>query len=367
MSTAARARTRLGWRIGRLAGVPVYIGRSWVLIAAVITLVFGPVVRQVVPELGTGSYAVAALFALLLLVSVLVHEAAHALVGQACGYRVSRVVADFWGGHTAYDSSDSTPGRSALVAVAGPLANAALAGVGWLVSDSLPDGVPALLAAAFTYANAFVAAFNLLPGLPLDGGFLVDALVWRLTGSRGLGTLVAGWSGRLLTLSLVWWALGMPLLRGEQLPLTRLLWVALIGSFLWIGAGDAVRTGRARRVFERTTVGSVCRAVATVDGDTMVDRLPPARHGLAQVVVDQSGAPVGVVDREAIARVPVHLLATTPVRAVVRHQPEGWAVTAGLDDPVTAVVIAMQTLRTTVVAVQDASGQVVGLVHAADV
>lgn len=367
MTGPAVTRRPTGWRIGHLAGVPVYIGRSWLIILVVIALLFGPVVRQLVPGLGTTAYLVAAGFAVLLLLSVLVHEGAHALVGRACGYRVNRIVADFWGGHTAYDSADTTPGRSALVAIAGPLANGALAGLGWVATQVLTDGLPWLVAVAFTYANGFVALFNLLPGLPLDGGFLVDSLVWRLTGSRGAGMLAAGWCGRVVTAGLVWWALSPTVLDGRPVTLTRVLWVVLIGSFLWIGASDAIRVGRARRAFESTSVGSVCRPAALVRLDATVGEVPPVAEGVQLVAADEAGRLVGVLDRDALARVPGLLHGTTPVGSVVQRQPDGWVVTARPDDPVTRVVVAMQTVRTPVVAVRTPEGRLLGVVHARDV
>lgn len=367
MTSPSAARAHPGWRAGHLSGVPVFIGRSWLLIAGVIVLLFGPVVSRLMPELGGAAYVVAGVFAVLLLVSVLAHEAAHALVAQAAGYRVNRIVADFWGGHTAYDSADSTPGRSALVAVAGPLANGALAGLGYLVTQVAPPGLAWLLAIAFTYANAFVAAFNLLPGLPLDGGFLVESLVWRLTGSRATGMLVGGWSGRVLILLLVGWVVGLPLLRGDEVSMTRVIWGALIGSFLWMGASDAIRVARARRVFERITVGSVCRPVAVVPADRAVAFVPPVPPGTDILAVDAQGRPIGVIDPEALARVPGPLRAGTPVGAVVHAQPEGWVVTAGPEESVTPLVVAMQSLRTPVVAVRSPAGELLGIVRAQDV
>ena len=89
--------TSPGLKIATLRGVPVYIGRSWPIIALVIVALFGPQVARLHPEWGAGAYLLAAAYAVLLLVSVLAHEAAHAVVGQACGYRVNRIVADLWG------------------------------------------------------------------------------------------------------------------------------------------------------------------------------------------------------------------------------------------------------------------------------
>lgn len=356
-----------GWRIGRLAGAPVYIGRSWFLVAGVIIVLFGPVVQNVLPDLGGGSaYLVAGAFAVLLLVSVLVHEAAHALVGQACGYQVSRVVADFWGGHTAYDSRDSTAGRSALVAISGPLANAALAGVGWLCLQQTDTGTIAfMLAAGFTWANGFVAAFNLLPGLPLDGGFLVDSLVWKLTGSRALGMIVAGWSGRLVVVAVAWWLIGRPWLEGQEIRMTSILWLVVLGGFLWFGASDAIRVGNARHRLEAVRVQDYLTPVHTLAVDQPLTQLPPPAGQLI-VGIDPAGQPVGVLDPAALATVPRDAWTTTPVRAVLQHLPAAWVVPGAPEDDMTDVVIALQTDHLPLVAVRDQDGRVHGVVRAAD-
>lgn len=363
MSTTTQAPR--GWRVGALQGIPIHLGRSWLVIAAIITLFFGPVATRLGSSTAAGGYAVAFAFALLLLLSVLVHEAAHALVARRLGYRVTRIVADFWGGHTAYDGAGSTPGRAALVAVAGPLANVALAGLGWLLLQPLEPGPPWLLVTAFTAANGFVAAFNLLPGLPLDGGFLVDSLVWKITGSRGLGTLVAGWCGRLLVLALVWWVLGRPLVAGAEPSLNAVLWTALIGAFLWTGATTAVRVGRARRGFEGARVGAVCRPVGLVGASVTVDRVPWADRAL-WVVTGPDGTPVGIVDPTALAQVGPAQAATATVAAVMRPQPVGWVVDAAPQDDLTDVVVAMQTHEAPLIAIRAPDGSVAGVVSAHD-
>ena len=232
-----------GVRIGALRGVPVYLGRSWFLIAVVVVLLFGPQVQRVLPGVGLGAYVVAGMYVLLLLVSVLVHEAAHALVGQARGYDVEAIVADLWGGHTSYRSVAGSPTSAALVAVVGPLSNLVLAGLGYLLLPHTTSDLAGLLLVAFVYANAFVGLFNLLPGLPLDGGHLVDALVWRVTGSRAAGTRAAGWCGRIVVLLIVGWFVLRPFVLGGRPDAAVALWVLFICGFLWLGASAAVAAG----------------------------------------------------------------------------------------------------------------------------
>lgn len=117
-SAAAEADRPAGWRVGTLRGIPIYIGGGWVVIGVVMVALFGPQIADTLPGLGLWAYAVALGYAVLLLLSVLVHEAAHALTALACGFRVHRIAADLMGGHTAYDAARATPGRSALVALA---------------------------------------------------------------------------------------------------------------------------------------------------------------------------------------------------------------------------------------------------------
>src|SRR5699024_6941088 len=120
-----------------------------------------------------------------------------------------------------------------------------------------------LLTYAFAWANTFVAVFNLVPGLPLDGGFLLEALVWKVSGSRHLGTMVAGWAGRVLVVLVVIYAL-FPVLQGERISLTRVLWALVIGGFLWQGASQAVRIGRHGAIASRRTVGQAALATGIV-------------------------------------------------------------------------------------------------------
>ena len=327
-----------GWLIGTLRGVPIYIGRSWPVIALIVVVTFGPLVRNAYPDLGNQSYIVALLYALLLLVSVLVHEAAHALVGQWRGYQVRQVVADLWGGHTAYDSDDSSPLSSALVAIVGPLANAVLALVGYGLLQVTDDGVPRLLVYAFTFSNAFVAAFNMLPGLPLDGGFLVDALVWQLTGSRHKGLLVAGWCGRLVAVIVVAWVVVRPLLAGDEPNAFYVLWTVLIGGFLWMGAGNAISRAKAGLLFAQVRVRDVIRPAAVAPDRTPLTEL---LSNADTVVLDSAGRPWGLVPAAQLQSVPP--TATAPASALAQVQPQGWVAPVGsLDDDATPLIQAAQ-------------------------
>ena len=383
-----------GWRIGAIRGIPVYLGRSWPVIAIVVVLTFAPNVSTSTGEYGgVFGYAVAVAYAVLLLLSVLAHEAGHALVARRFGFRVDRVVADLWGGHTVYDSSTSRAGTSAVISVSGPLANLALAAIGYAVMQALdPDGVVGLLLFAVTLTNAFVGVFNLLPGLPLDGGYLVHALVWKVTGDRNRALIVAGWLGRVVTVVFVLWLVGRPLLLGQPPSLVTIVWCGLIGAFLWMGATSAIRAGQSRRVIERVPLARVLRPAMVVGvGDSVASvlaRVDGAASGGRRdgdggwavggagavapivVVVGRSGEILGIANLDAARGIDGARQGQVSVEAVVGRQPDGWVVMVDsregdVSGLVSAVAASGAAAPLTLLAVTPA-GEVLGTVTLAD-
>jgi Zn-dependent protease len=324
--------------VGRVAGAPVVVTPSWFLGAVVLTVVFAPTVGRLAPDLTTtGVIVVAFSFVLLLFASVFLHEVAHALVARARGHRVTELAVTLWGGHTAYTGSGGRPLDGALVAVVGPLTNLALAAGLWGLFQLQPTlTVPAMLLFAGAFSNAFVGVFNLLPGLPLDGGQILEAIVWGATGSRTRGTVAAGWVGRAVAVGVVAWALLWPLRVGAPPSLVTVAWAALIGAFLWSGAGAAMKGARRRDELERLSVRGLAVPAVTVPTTTTVGEIPAAlatMQGAVVVVVDGAGDPLGWVDPAAAASVPAEQADTTPVEAVVVPFPPGAAVEADASGP----------------------------------
>ncbi|MBX7557511.1 site-2 protease family protein, partial [Streptomyces sp. tea 10] len=199
-----------GVRLGLLLGVELLLYRTWILIAGLTLVMYGPVLWRLDPELGWLNLLLALGFAVGLALSVLVHELAHALAGRAAGWPVTRIVLTLMGGHTAFGSVRTTPLPTALVSLAGPLSNVVLAALGtgvlFVTADS-PAGPGWALVQLLILANWILGLFNLLPGLPLDGGRVVEAIVWALTRSEAKGTTVAAWCGRGIAILTVAWLL----------------------------------------------------------------------------------------------------------------------------------------------------------------
>ena len=316
--TAAPVR-REGIPLGRIAGVPVVLAYSWFLIAAFTVIVYGPVLGRNNPALGASAYVIAFAYAVLLLVSVLVHELAHALTARIYGWPTQKIVLNLWGGHTQFESFTATPGRSVLVALAGPAANFVLAAGAWLLLTSASLGsVAEILTNIFMWANFLIAVFNVLPGLPLDGGRLVESAVWKATGSQAKGTVAAGWGGRLIVVALGYWFILRPLLAGDSPEFSLLMITVLVGGFLWMGASAAIQQGTLRgRLHLVSAAGLSTPAVGLPATASVQDALRLGAPGNTSVVVyGLGGRPEAVVDPVALASVPAAAAGATPITAV---------------------------------------------------
>lgn len=364
MSTPARPSAAHGWRIGSLAGTPVYLGRSWPVIAVIIIVVFGPNLAR--PDRGPSyGYLLAAGYAVLLLVSVLVHEAAHAVAARWRGHPVSRIVADVWGGHTVYDATRTSPTTTAIVAVVGPLSNLALAAVVWGVHGLTANETAQTLLGIVAVANLLVGLFNLLPGLPLDGGQIVSALVWRATGSRGRGLVAAGWLGRVVAVLTVAWFALRPLVEGRAPDLFDVVWPVAIAFFLWQGATGAVRAGHIH-VATAGRARDVLEPLSLIAGTTPLSDVDAALSTGAWVAAaDPAGWPLGVVDGATAAAVPPEARGRTAIASVTMAQPAAWVVALPADAVLTDLIQLMSERELSrAVVVDEQSRDVLGLATA---
>ncbi|MEY8815540.1 site-2 protease family protein [Micrococcus luteus] len=306
-------------RLGTIAGAPVRLSWSWLLIAAVITLAFGPQIQRALPSLGGGGYGVALGYAVLLALSVLVHEAAHALTGRAFGQRTEEIALTLWGGHTQFRSPSARPLDTVLTAMAGPAANLVLAGLAHLAARAVAGpSVLALLLEVTVWANLLLAAFNALPGTPLDGGRMVESAVWAATGSRARGVEAAGWAGRVVAVGVLVAVLGPPILAGRAPDLFVVVLAAWVALTLWRGADEAVRHGRWSRRLEALRLEQVeAPAIALPEHLSVAEALAQADGGRRAVVaVDGAGRPRGVLDLAAAAGLTPARRTTTALAAV---------------------------------------------------
>ncbi|MBE4693836.1 site-2 protease family protein [Brevibacterium casei] len=303
-----------GLRLGTVLGAPVILAWSWFLAAIVITILFAPWVLTVRPDLGVWSWAVAFAYAVLLFASVFLHELAHGVAGQFYGQKVAAIELNIWGGFTRFEPQVDNPRDKAamtsfVISIVGPIVNIVLALLGWwCLSAVTPSSVPWLLLIAVTFANVALGAINLLPGIPLDGGWALQALMWRITGSQYLGTIVASWVGRIIAAGFIGWSVITPLLAGQRPDPLNVAWMSLIAIMLWFSAGDAATHAKRARKMETYDLSQVIQPAiaATWDADLAdtldyANTLGNAKERTLIVVLDQKGLPYGLVDRHAAA------------------------------------------------------------------
>ncbi len=358
-----------GWKLGRIAGAPVVVTPSWLLAAVVLTAAFAPNV-QASTGLGAGAYVVALTFVVLLFASVFCHELAHGLVGRWRGQHPTAFVLTLWGGHTSFRGAAPTPASAALVAAAGPVTNLVLGGVFLGLSELAPEGSLAQwLLWSGAFANGFVGLFNLLPGLPLDGGQVLESIVWAATKDRTRGSVAAAWSGRAVAMLVVAWAVVLPVARGSSPSLFSVIWTVLIGSFLWSGASSVLKGAHQTRAVRSLTVRQVGRpAVGVAHTDSVAAAgARAAAAGVGEVVVlAPDGRPAAYVDAAAAASVPDDQAGLTPVTAVAVPLPVGAVVDGRLaGEPLLAALSEASRLSPVVVALVD--GRVAALVRTPDV
>ncbi|MFD9125750.1 site-2 protease family protein [Kitasatospora sp. NPDC059571] len=329
---------RGGILVGRPFGVPIYVTPSWFVIAALITWVFGGRLTDVLPELGATRYLVSFCFAVAFYASVLVHELAHTWVALRYKLTVRRIQLHFFGGVSEIEQEAPTPAREFWLAFVGPLLSLVLGGLFYLALDAVEsDTVPGVLIAGLMVSNLVVAGFNLLPGLPLDGGRMLRALVWGVTGRPMAGTVAAAWVGRLLALVVLF---GLPLFSASQDPeqstggsLVDGVLAAVLAVIIWNGATGSVRNARLREVLPGITVRELARRSIDVPSDTPLGealrRAREARAG-AIVVVDGRGDPIGVVKEAAVSAVPEHRRPWVAVGAMARDLEPGLRLDVGL-------------------------------------
>lgn len=220
------------WHIGSLFGIPLFLDPSWFFIFILVTIVYSSEWRSYNVADGF-AWVVGFCMALLLFASVLMHELGHSLVAIAQGIRVRSITLFLFGGIAAIERESKTPKEAFQVAIAGPTVSFILF-LGLTVSHSvLPIGdAPALMLERLASINLILTIFNMMPGLPLDGGQVLKAAIWEATGNRFQGMRWAALSGQFLG-----WA---AILTGICLYFTSfepvLLWLAIIG---WFGIRNA--------------------------------------------------------------------------------------------------------------------------------
>ncbi len=346
-------------KIGRLFGIEITVNPSWVLIFALVAYAVGspsgplqasglsPLERALLGVLGS----------LLFFTSVLLHELAHSLLARSRGVPVKGITLFIFGGVSSLDSEPATAPSAAWIAAIGPLTSLALALVFYglaVATEATPFG---MLFAYLAFANVVLAAFNVLPAYPLDGGRVLHAVVWRVTGDRLRATRIAATIGGIVAAILI--VLGIV---SALYASFSGLWLTFIGWYL-LQSGNVERrqsevaSSLTGHVASELIVEPSLRIGADETADRVLRTMQATRTRVLPVYVGERF--IGFVTIDDMAKVPNDELARTFVTAIMTRAADAVEIPAGAD--ANDAVRRMASTGTQALAVVSAGGDLVGL------
>jgi len=360
----ARGQRQHGFVVARPFGIPVIVSPYWFVIAGVFIVIYA---NDLSAELsGSMRYVLAAAFVVLLYVSVLVHELSHSVVARGYGLPVRRIVLWPLGGVSEIEREAPTPGREFAVAAAGPALSLVLGVIGWGLGQVWQYGVPGALIRQLMVANIIVAIFNLLPGLPLDGGRMLRAVIWKVTGKPNTATIAAAWVGRVLALAL----LATPFLFFGGLAggdIVSTLWAVVIAAFMWTGASQSIRATRFRERLPALQARRLARkAISVTAGTPLSEAIRQADEvgARAIVVVDHDNKPLAIVNEAAVMATPPERRPWVETGSMARSIDPSLVLNADLQGM--TLLDAIRRSPASEYLLVDPSGQVIGVLAARD-
>jgi Zn-dependent protease len=301
----------------KIMGIPVGINYSWFLIFFLIVLTLAQYLfPELYPDWSTAAYWLVGLFtSFLFFASLIFHELAHSYVAERNGIEVKSITLFIFGGAARIAREASRPGTEMLMSVAGPLSSLFLGGVFailWQIGENTAEPLAAV-GFYLCWINVALAAFNMLPGFPMDGGRVLRSFIWWRSGdfrkSTRVATLIGQAFGCLLILGglvvgiLVYWLSG--------------LWMAFLGVFIFFAAWANQRQTMLREGLSGLTGKDLMTGECpAVHGDLSIEALVneyslPAERSC--LLVGDKGSPVGVITAEDIKLVSKRRRGTTTV------------------------------------------------------
>jgi Zn-dependent protease len=352
--------------IARPFGIPVHVSPYWFVIAGVFIIIYANDLAGTVN--GNVRYLVAAVFVILLYLSVLVHELSHSLVARGYGLPVRRILLYPLGGVSEIEREPQTPSREFAVSVAGPALSLVLAAIGYGLMRVVPGGtIGWTIVSQFRWANLVVGLFNLLPGLPLDGGRMLRAAVWKVTGRPATATVAAAWAGRVIAVGLLVVALAFVMTHGSSQGLRSMVWLAVIAAFMWVGAGQSIRATRLRERLPGLQARRLARKAIPIPASLPLAeaiRRADETNARALVVVDHENTPIAIVNESAVTATPPQRRPWIEAGTLARKLDPSLVLPADLSGM--ALLDAVRKAPASEYLVVDQTGQVYGVLAASD-
>lgn len=353
-------------RVGSLFGIPFYVNPSWFLVLGLVTWSYASGIAAEFPYLTGGAPWIWGLItALLLFASVLAHELGHSFVALNQGIEVKSITLFIFGGLASLGEESKTPGESFRVAIAGPLVSFALFGLFTAINLFTPISGPlAGIVSLLAYINLALGVFNLLPGLPLDGGNVLKSLVWKITGKPYRGIAFASRVGQLLG----WISIGLGVLALLGISNVGSIWTLLIGWFLLQNAGRYAQSATVQEKLSGLTAADAVHPNSPiVSADSSLREFAnnyvignPA-NWQTFLVTDSDGQLIGQVRVDALKTVPTNDWWNVQVRELMEAAENLETVTS--EKPLLEVVGLLEERKLPALAVIRENGALVGLLE----
>ena len=305
----------MGWQFARVFGIPIFLHPTWIVIFLLVTLTLNATIAAEAPGVAWfPRWFAAGSTALLFFGSILFHELAHSLVALRHRISVRSITLFFFGGVAAIEQSPETPRAELEIAIAGPIASGLLS-LGFLALGGFfaRGSADALMFGWLGRINLSVAVFNLLPGLPLDGGRVLRAWLWSRQGDPTRATRVAAQAGQMLAYGLIGLGVVSAIWGGSAVGG---LWLAFIGWFLLTASAATARQAAIDASLEGLRARDLLtREIAWLDGSASVGTFARdlAMRGKRWALVGSPGIATGIVTISDVKRVPAPEWDHTPV------------------------------------------------------
>jgi Zn-dependent protease/CBS domain-containing protein len=352
-------------RVGSLFGIPFYVNPSWFLVLGLVTWEYGNGLAAEFPNLPDGSPLLLGLItALLLFSSVLAHELGHSFVALSQGIDVKSITLFLFGGLASLEKESDTPANAFWVAIAGPAVSLLLFGLlTTLIFTTNITGPLAAIAGVLATVNLSLGLFNLIPGLPLDGGNILKAIVWKVTGNPYKGVQIA---------SIVGQAFGWIAIASGVIPLVLYgrfdnVWNVLIGSFLLQNAGKSAQFARVQERLTGLTAADAVTPNSPIIAEEITLREFVDQRTLNQsnwqkfLVTNEQGQLVGELSLDALKTIRVDFWPNTLVRELMQPIEPGTIITA--DRTLLQAIEQLESKQVNALSVTNADGILVGLLE----
>jgi len=353
-------------RVGSLFGIPFYIHPSWFLVLGLVTWSYSGGLAAQFPQLSGGLALLLGLItALLLFASVVAHELGHSFVAIRQGIEVKSITLFIFGGLASLEKESKTPGGAFWVAIAGPLVSLLLFSATAITLTTSLSGPLAAILNLVASVNLALALFNLVPGLPLDGGNILKAIVWQVTGNPYQGVAFASKAGQIFG----WLAIASAVIPLILFGSFGNFWNLLVGLFLLQNAGNTAQFARVQEKLTGLTVGDALTLDSPIISDNLTLRefadqqIVSGQNWRRFLVTDHNGQLVGAVAVNDLQTIPTNQWRETRVREIM--QPMIQPTTVKSDLPLLEVVQLLEEKRLSTLPVIRDNGVLVGILEKA--